>query len=687
MNPVRLAVAELRRLTSSRLARLALAALVLIPTLYGGLYLYANHDPYGAFPQVPAAVVSDDTGTTLSTGEKLQVGGGVADHLVESKSFDWHRVSHAEALRGVDDGTYAFAVIMPKTFSADLASTAEMKPRQATVVLETNDANNYMTSMIGSQVIKQVTASVASEVSQTAASKLLLGFSQVHDQLVKAVDGSEKLRAGAAKADSGAHQLSSGATSLASGLHDLTSGARRLATGLGQAASGADSLEAGAGQLASGLGTLQSRTASLPSQTDKLADGAEQVAAGNRTIAGYGTKAATASSDLKRRIAADRTSFLDSLRAQGLTDAQLSLVSSRLDTIDGYVNRADSTIQSASSDLTRLSKGADQVATGARALANATPALTDGIASAHSGAVRLRDGASTLSSGLDTLQTGADQLATGADKAATGADSLASGATSLASGLDALSKGATDLHAGLVKGRDSIPDPSDAQRKAIAQTIGNPVGVSTGSLSSAGSYGAGLAPLFMSLALWIGAYVLFLFVRPLSPRALATSQRSIRTALGGWLAPTLVGLVQVASLVLVVGRGVDIKIAHPVLAFLFLCFTSMTFVAILHALAARFGAVGKFLGLVFMVVQLVSAGGTFPWQTLPAPLQAVHHVVPMSHAVDGLRRLLYGADLGPVLGSLGVLTAYLVAALAVSTVAARRSRMWTPKRIKPALEL
>src|SRR3954465_12727959 len=102
MNPVRLAVAELRRLTSSRLARLALAALVLIPTLYRGLYLYANHHPYGGLPhgpaphggfrRVPAAVVSDDTGTTLSTGEKLQVGGRVADQLVDSKSFDWHRV-------------------------------------------------------------------------------------------------------------------------------------------------------------------------------------------------------------------------------------------------------------------------------------------------------------------------------------------------------------------------------------------------------------------------------------------------------------------------------------------------------------------------------------------------------------------------------------------------------------------
>lgn len=687
MNPVRLAVAELRRLTSSRLARLALAALVLVPTLYGGLYLYANHDPYGAFPQVPAAVVSDDAGTTLSTGEKIQVGGKVADHLVDSKSFDWHRVSHAEAMRGVDDGTYAFAVILPKSFSADLASTAEFRPRQATVELETNDANNYMTSTIGNQVVKQVTASVASEVSQTAASKLLLGFSQVHDQLVEAVDGSEQLRAGAVNADSGAHELATGASSLAGGLHDLASGAARLHTGIGQAASGADALEAGAGQLATGLGTLQSRTASLPAQTDRLADGAEQVAAGNRTIAGYGTKAATASADLKKQVSADRTALVAALRAQGLTDAQLSLLESRLDTIDGYVDRADATIQSTSGDLTRLSKGADQVATGARALADATPALTDGIASAHSGAVRLRDGAATLSGGLGTLESGAAQLDSGAARAASGGDSLTTGARSLASGLDSLAKGAGDLHAGLVKGRDSVPDPSDAQRKAMAQTIGNPVGVSSDSLASAGSYGAGLAPFFMSLALWIGAYVLFLLVRPLSTRVLATSQRSLRTALGGWLAPALVGVVQAAALVLVVGRGVDIRIAHPVSAFLFLVFVSMTFVAILHALASRFGAVGKFLGLVFMVVQLVSAGGTFPWQTLPGPLQAIHHVVPMTYAIDGLRRLMYGADLGPVAGDLGILAAYLVGALALSTVAARRSRMWTPKRIKPALEL
>lgn len=685
MNPVRLALTELRRLTSSRLARLGLAALVLIPTLYGGLYLYANHDPYGAFPQVPAAVVSDDAGTTLSTGERLQVGGEVADSLVESRSFDWHRVTRAEALDGVNDGRYAFAVIVPQTFSADLASTADYEPRQASVLLETNDANNYMTTLIGNTVIKQVSASVASEVSETAASKLLLGFTEVHDQLGKAADGAQRLHEGIAQTDDGARRLRAGASSLASGLDDLADGATRLSDGIGRAVSGADRLGSGAASLASGLRTLDDRTAALPAQTEALADGAAQVAAGNRQVADAGREVATASVALRNHLSSDRESLLSTLRDQGLTDAQLATVGSQLAELDTYVAGADGRIQAASGDLTRLSAGADQVAAGARTLADATPALQQGIHRAAAGAAGVGEGAAQLETGLRSLDTGAAQLAEGATKAAAGADSLSTGAGTLVTGLDRLSSGSTELADALGKGRDSVPNPTDAQRKAMAQTIGNPLAIESGSLATAGNYGAGLAPMFLSLALWIGAYVLFLLVRPLSNRALATSQRSVRTALGGWLAPVAVGVAQVLALIGVVGLALDIDITHPVLALLFLVFVSMTFVAILHALAARFGAVGKFLGLVFMVVQLVSAGGTFPWQTLPAPLRTVHHLVPMSYAIDGLRRLMYGADLTPLWGDVGVLAAFLAGALAVSALAARRSRVWTAARIKPEL--
>ncbi|MGN6752574.1 MAG: YhgE/Pip family protein [Intrasporangium sp.] len=687
MRPLRLAASELRRLSASTLLKLALLAFALIPTIYAGLYLYANKDPYAAFPNLPAAVVSEDAGTTLSTGERLQVGGTVADHLVDSRSFDWHRVDRTQALDGVRSGRYDFAVIIPSSFSADLASSADFNPRQASLVLETNDANNYMTSMIGNTVIKEVSDSVASEVSETAASKLLAGFTTIHGQLGQAVDGAGQLSSGAASAHDGATQLADGAGTLESGLGRLQTGATQLADATGQARTGADQLASGADRLSAGLSTLDSKTSTLPSQTSRLAEGAAQVAAGNRKVAAIGDQAATASSRLRSQVATERPKILASLKAAGLTDAQIADVTQRLDSIDGYVSTADATVQQASADLDRLSAGADQVASGSRALANSMPALAGAVHQSATGAGQLRGGAQQLSSGLGRIDDGARQLATAAGQAGTGASTLHTGAVKLGDGLGQLQTGASQLHDKLAEGRNSIPNPSAAQRKATAQTIGSPLRVESDAMSRAGTYGAGLAPMFLSLSLWIGAYTIFLLVRPFSSRALATSQRSVRTALGGWLAPAAVGVVQVVALLAIVGLGLRIHVAHPVLALGFLVLVSASFVAIMHALASRLGAVGKFLGLVFMVVQLVSSGGTFPWQTLPRPLQAVHQVVPMSYAIDGLRRLMYGAQLDPLAGDVAVLVAYLVVALAVSTAAARRARVWDARRLKPDLVL
>ena len=58
----------------------------------------------------------------------------------------------------------------------------------------------------------------------------------------------------------------------------------------------------------------------------------------------------------------------------------------------------------------------------------------------------------------------------------------------------------------------------------MAQTIGSPVAVDRDAQARAESYGAGLAPFFMSLALWIGGFVLFTRMRALSTRALAAGQ-------------------------------------------------------------------------------------------------------------------------------------------------------------------
>ena len=687
MTALRLALTELRRLTAGRLPRAALAALVLVPTLYGGLYLYANKDPYGNLDRVPAAVVVEDAGTTLANGERLEVGDQVATELVDSHSFGWHRVSRDAAEQGVDDGRYDFALVVPADFSADLASSARFRPEQAQLRVLTNDANNYLARTIANQLVAQVTKSVASQVSSTAASQLLVGFATIHDKVAEAVKGSADLTDGLRTADAGAGELRDGAGRLVTGEQQLLAGSRDLAAGASRAADGAQSLASGADRLHDGLARLDSGTASLPADTRRLATGARQVADGNAKVAAAGQQAATASGQLVSTLTSAQGDLATRLRAAGFTDAQVQQVLDAATQLSGPLTDADSRVQAASGQLDQLATGSQQVATGAERLADAAGPLHAGIHQAATGSQDLATGAHELADGNRALAAGAGRLVDGQQDALDGATRLRSGAGDLADGLDRLSAGATKLHDGLAKGLSSIPDPSAAQRKAVAQTLGNPVGVQASSSASAASYGAGLAPFFLSLSLWIGAYVLFLLVKPLSSRSLATGQPSWRSALGGWLAPALLGLVQAVLVYAVVLRGVGISAVHPVALVAFMVAVSATFVMVLHALAARLGAPGKFLGLVLMVVQLVSAGGTFPWQTLPTPLHPPHHVLPMSYAVDGIRRLMYGGSLGPLALDLAVLAAYLVGAFLVSTWAARKAGRWSALRIKPELAL
>ena len=158
-------------------------------------------------------------------------------------------------------------------------------------------------------------------------------------------------------------------------------------------------------------------------------------------------------------------------------------------------------------------------------------------------------------------------------------------------------------------------------------------------------------------------------------------------ALGGWFAAAVLGIAQVVVLFGAVTWLVGIDVAHPLGAIGFVILASLAFTAILHALNALFGAVGKFLGLVLLVLQLVSAGGTFPWQTIPDALYPLHMLLPMGYVIDGLRHLLYtGASL-QILGDVLVLLAYLGVALAASTFAAHKRRVWTVSRLKPELAL
>ncbi|MDY0946668.1 YhgE/Pip domain-containing protein [Frigoribacterium sp. CFBP9039] len=721
MKIVTLVRSEFQRLTSTGLARLALVALMTVPLLYGGLYLWANQDPYAKLDKVPAALVDADSGA-VSDGETVDYGADVTKEVLDGGDFDWHETTAEEARAGLEDGTYDFTFTIPTDFSADLVSASSDDPQRAQIVLATNDSNSYLSTTIAEQAAKTIRASVTERVGKEAATQLLVGLSDIRTSLGDAADGAAQLNDGLGTSVGGADRLATGAADardgadrLAAGASDAHDGADRLATGAASADTGARTLADGVGALSTGATTLdaglqqlRSSTAELPAQTQALADGAAQVAAGNdqlaTTVAGAAADSQTAVDALPEAQAAAQSDIAAALAAQGYDADQIAAIAATFapvtDDLTTRLTGANTQLQALNGSVAQLSAGADQVAAGTSTLAEQTPALTSGISSAADGSAQLSTGAATAASGATDLATGLGMLDSGAASLADGLGTLDAGATTLASGLDTLATGTVDLHDGLVQLRDGsttlsdglqnglaqIPASTDSSRDDQASAISDPVSVTDRALTSAGTYGAGLAPFFISLAAWIGIYALFLIVKPLSKRAITAVKAPGRVVAAGWLAPALLGLVQMVALFGIVTGPLGFDVVHPWAMVGLMVLASATFAAIIMMLNVLLGSVGQFLGLVLMVVQLVTAGGTFPWQTLPAPLAALHFALPMSYATDGLRQVMYGGSLPTAAGDAGVLACWLLGALLVSYLAAARmTRRRTLRDLRPSL--
>ncbi|MDJ0320482.1 YhgE/Pip domain-containing protein [Pseudarthrobacter sp. PS3-L1] len=676
MTVLRLARSELKRMTGGILPKLTIVALTMVPLLYGAVYLYANWDPYGNLDKIDAALVVQDAGATAADGTELRAGQTVADNLVDGHAFNWKVVSTPEeADQGVSNGTYAFALEIPQNFSTNLVSPGSFdSAEQAILDVTTNDANNYLLSTIVDKLTTSVHETVAREVGEETANQLLTGYGTIHTQMLKAADGAGQLADGVAT-------LRDGSTSLHSGTDELAGATNQLYSGQVQLRDGANQLTSGASDLSSGLNQLKDKTAGLPADSAALAAGAAQVAAGNAQL---NTKVQDAVTQLDAADQALKTQFATStarlVTDQVITQEQADKLLADVDAAaaSSPVIAAKSKLSTDTALIAQLADGAQSVSDGAATLAASTPALSSAIGQASTGADQLHTGAATLAAGEQTAVDGAGQLTTGAATLNDGAAQLESGAVSAADGSRSLSDQ-------ISAGAGQVPNPDDQQKSSLSSVIADPVSVSKVSQAKAGSYGAGLAPFFMTLALWIGVFMLVQAMRPITQRALASNAPSWKIAVGGWLPFLTVAVVQATLLTLVVDLALGLNPAHPFLMWLFMLAAAMAFTALIQGIVALLGTPGKFVVLILLVLQLVSSGGTFPWQTTPEPLHVVHEIMPMGYVVTGMRHLIYGGDLSMIVPTVLGLIGYTLLGAALSTLAVHKHKFWTLKTLKPEI--
>ena len=852
MSVVRVALVELKRLTSGVLPVLVLLAMSCIPLLYGSLYLYGNWDAYGNVNGIVGALVVEDEGAKDASGNDLNTGADVKKSLLDAGTFDWKSVeTRDKAVQGVSDGTYDFALVIPKDFSARLVSTGSFKPDEkgntgpinpqaAGLEIITNDANNYVLTNIVTKAGTAVRDSVASKVGDKTANTLLASFTTIHGKMNEAADGADKINANTVKlsdamtqlADGtgtlkdGAIKLADGSGQLVDGSSRLIEGQNKLADGSSQLADGAGTLNQGAGkvndgavkladgsstltngasdahngasQLADGSAALANGTGSLKKGANDLAQGAQQVADGTHSLKNaldqdgvrqlpgtltamcqnlnsidtsapsgdFGTdlsntvvskvaedtrqklaplvesgsisqetadaivaninseqtKSAVASANdqaLKNHLAqhgqagSDVLAKLQTLKNDNCVATGESAAAQKLSTLIDGVDKLDSGATAVAQGagtlrdgITKLDSGAATLADGSAKLADGTGKVADGASTLNSGASQLADGTGELKNGTGNLHNGAQQLADGEKEAVDGQNKLHEGATTLqdgssqladgteklnsstgqiADGTGQLKDGTGQLSTGLQNGTRQIPNLNEEQQKDVASVMSSPVDLEHSSLANGRNYGEGMGPFFMCLALWIGGLMLVQTLRPLNNRALASKAPTARIILGSWLPFGLIGIAQAVLMFAAVKFGLGFQMAHPWLAFLFLCFVATIFTLFIHGVVVFFGSPGKLIALIIMILQLITAGGTMPYETLPHAMRWMHDFFPMGYAVTGMRRLSYGINESSLMPIMMYLLLWGAVGLVLGYLGTRRDRIWSLKKLIPEI--
>ena len=647
---------ELKRFGRTKLGRIAIAAIILMPLLYSALYLWAFWNPFGNVNKLPIAFVNEDKGTVVK-GEKLNAGDLIVDNLKGKDEIHFDFVSKQDALDGVKDGKYYFVVELTPDFSEAVASPAGDEPRQAVIKTTYNDTNGYLSTMIGENVMRTMLPVISEEIGSQAIDKVLVGIQSASTGLTQAADGAGKLAEGAGE--------------LSQGLDTATAGADKLATGAGTVDEKLGELGAGAHKLADGTQTLADGVDSATVKLQQLTTGVDQLSGGVDELGAGATQINNGVQQLKTQ--------LDQVTAtQTNASAQVRQLVGQL---RGVAGTADAVRQ------------LDQLA---YQLSDPNAPFRSGFDQLHSGTGQLPGKLGELQSGITQLNDGAHQLAQGADKLkAEGTVPLAEAATKLSGGLGKLDEGAKKLDDGagtlstkLREGSEAVPQWSTAQREHTASVLGGPVALQQTNEAGNNTFGGGLAPFFFSLALFIGGIIIFLLLRPMQNRAVASGVAPLRATLDGLFPAGLISILQATVVVAVTIFGVGMDPKYPIGLLLFAMAVSIMFTAVNQMLNVALGpGPGKVAAMSLLMFQILASGGLYPVETEPKIFAWLHPINPMTYSVNGFRQLMYGNvdhRLAQALFAVAVITGL---ALFLTALCARRDRMWTMKRLHPAINL
>ena len=321
----------------------------------------------------------------------------------------------------------------------------------------------------------------------------------------------------------------------------------------------------------------------------------------------------------------------------------------------GGIGQMNAQIPALTSGVNQLANGGNQLASGLAQMNAQIPALTSGVNQLANGGNQLAGGLGQLNAQVPTLTNGINQLANGTQQLAANSGQLIDGANKISEGNGTLAK---SLSAGAKEVNSQNLNSANANMFAAPTTLKHK------NYSYVPNYGYALAPYMLSVALYVGALVFNLVypIRRLStPDGSATEWFFSKVAIGAVVA--IGNAVVEVGLMMLAGLHPD----HPAATFMNAISFSLAAMFIIMVLAMLFSNPGRFIGMIFLVIQLGACGGSFPIQITKGMngfFQAINPYLPMTYSVYGFRESLSsGLGSSQMTISLTVQLIFIVASL------------------------
>lgn len=568
--------------------------------------------------------------------------------------------------------------------------------------------DNLNTAASGSQTLADGTATLSSGLTTytNGVSSLASGANELDSNSAALVSGVAQLKESSAQVQ----QLVDGANSLTDGLQKLatettlsaeeSANIQSLISGLPQLNAGIQQLNTSVSKISTNVDITQISTvlSDIASQAQGILEAEEKDSSARLTA----IQATTAYQSLE---AAQQAELVNALNTSGnsvsqqaqqiLTDVQtmktaLTELSSKVTELQTSVsqiaNNSNVALPGSVEALTTLSTGLNKVNTAATTeLVPGSSKIASGIATLNtklsSGASELLTGVTTYTSAVSKVASGANQLAasnsqltSGASQLQSGAETLASGSSQLASGSDTLTSGLTTLTSGISTLTSSLSEASNqlslvSVTNKNAKLVSNPVSTKETDNDSVKVNGIGMAPYMIAVSLMVVALSTnVIFASSLSGRPVKNRFEWAKQKL------FINGLISTVGSLVLYGaiQFLGFEANYEWRTIFLIILGGWTLMALVTALVGWDNRYGSFLSLLMLLLQIGSAGGSYPIELSPKFFQVVHPYMPMTYIVTGLRQTI--SMTGSIGTQIGVLSALLVVFMVLGLIIYRQPK-------------